>query len=604
MKKQLLLFATCVALLSGCKDNDENGRPDSPATQPAITAFVFEAARNPQTLIMDIKCAIDGNEISGLIPYATDLDKLVPSFKGRFAQISVNHTVQQSGVSENDFTKEVVYTVMDSIGQTVDYKVNISCFEGAESDPAITSFVFEAAKNPLYLLSDVECTIDGTSISGLIPYVTDIDKLVPTFLGRFDRISVGKVSQQSGVTANDFTKEVVYTVTDSKGTSAEYKVNLFNFTGLPVVTVETDQRAAITSKENYVNGTLTISKTADFKAGYEGAMRIRGRGNATFGYPKKPYKIKLDEKSEILGMPSDKEWVLLANYCDKSLLRTSIAFKLSELMSMPWTPRTEFVELFLNGRYEGNYLLGEHVKVSKNRLNADDDGYLIERDGYYQQEPLYFMTDRGNPFTFKHPDTDDITQQQVAYIKDYVNKFEYVLYSQNFMDPEEGYRKYIDVDSWVNWYLVQETLCNKDTNYYFFKKNAQPDTKLGMSPVWDFEWSLGIGWNYTEPARHDVLVQRSLYFDRLMQDPYFAGLVKERWKTLKSEYLPQLYAYINETAQKISVSQRANFTKWNILNTPVSVEVITLGTWENEVQYAKDFLTRRVQWLDSAIPTW
>ena len=267
-------------------------------------------------------------------------------------------------------------------------------------------------------------------------------------------------------------------------------------------------------------------------------------------------------------------------------------------------PRTEFVELFLNGRYEGNYLLGEHVKVSKNRLNADDDGYLIERDGYYQQEPLYFMTDRGNPFTFKHPDTDDITQQQVAYIKDYVNKFEYVLYSQNFMDPEEGYRKYIDVDSWVNWYLVQETLCNKDTNYYFFKKNAQPDTKLGMSPVWDFEWSLGIGWNYTEPARHDVLVQRSLYFDRLMQDPYFAGLVKERWKTLKSEFLPQLYAYINETAQKISVSQRANFTKWNILNTPVSVEVITLGTWENEVQYAKDFLTRRVQWLDSAIPIW
>lgn len=182
MKKQLLLFAACVALLSGCKDNDENGRPDPPATQPAITAFVFEAARNPQTLIMDIKCAIDGNEISGLIPYATDLDKLVPSFKGRFAQISVNHTVQQSGVSENDFTKEVVYTVMDSIGQTVDYKVNISCFEGAESGPAITSFVFEAAKNPLYLLSDVECTIDGTSISGLIPYVTDIDKLVPTFL--------------------------------------------------------------------------------------------------------------------------------------------------------------------------------------------------------------------------------------------------------------------------------------------------------------------------------------------------------------------------------------------------------------------------------------
>ena len=171
-------------------------------------------------------------------------------------------------------------------------------------------------------------------------------------------------------------------------------------------------------------------------------------------------------------------------------------------------------------------------------------------------------------------------------------------------DPEEGYRKYIDVDSWVNWYLVQETLCNKDTNYYFFKKRTRSRTpnsacrRSGTSVVARHRLEL----HRTGPPRRPGTT--FALFRPADADPYFAGLVKERWKTLKSEYLPQLYAYINETAQKISVSQRANFTKWNILNTPVSVEVITLGTWENEVQYAKDFLTRRVQWLDSAIPIW
>lgn len=471
--------------------------------------------------------------------------------------------------------------------------------------PEITAFIFEAAKNPLYLLSDVECTIDGKVISGLIPYITGIDMLIPTITGRFDSISVKNVSQRPGVTANNFTEEVVYTVSNGDGMSVDYNVSLFNFTGLPIVTVNTEKHAPITSKINYVNGTLTISKTVEFKSGYEGSMRIRGRGNATFNdYPKKPYKIHLDIKSEILGMPRDKEWVLLANYTDKSLLRSSIGFKLSELMSMPWTPRSEFVELFLNERYEGNYLLCEHVKVSKDRIDIDQDGYIIEQDNYYLLEPLHFTTDRRSPYSVKYPDPDVITQSQFDHIKAYVNQFEHTLYSPDFMDPENGYRKYIDVDNWVDWYLTQETLCNKDPNYFFFKKNSLPDSKLGMAPIWDLEWSLGVGWNFTAPARPDTLVQRGVYFGRLMQDPYFAGLVKERWKTLKRDCLPQLYDYINETAQKISISQKANFIKWDILNTPINAGVITLGTWENEVQYTKDFLTRRVQWLDSVIPTW
>ena len=473
------------------------------------------------------------------------------------------------------------------------------------AEPGLTRFVFEVSKNAKHLISDLECTISGNEITGFVTYMTDISELVPTFEGEFYDIKVGPKAQQSGVTANDFTREVVYRVTNSKGKWKDYKVKVYSFTGLPVVTIETDGRAEITSKEDYVNGTMTISKTADYDEGFEGSIRIRGRGNATFlSYPKKPYKVKLDSKAEILGMPADKDWVLLANYTDKTLLRVAIAFKVSEMLEMPWTPKMHFVELFLNGRYQGSYQLGEHVKVAGHRLDVDDDGYMIERDNYYNLEPVYFTTEvTGQHFTFKYPDTDDLTSEQLTFINEYMNGFERALYSEDFRDPVKGYRRYIDPETFAKWYLINEVLCNKDTNPYFFLKNTQSGTRMGMSPVWDFEWSLGIGWNYTAPARHDELVQRAMYFDRLIQDPYFADLLRKHWGTLKGK-LPELYDYINETAQKISLSQRENFKKWNVINTPVAVEVITLGTWENEVQYAKDFLTRRTEWFDEAIKTW
>lgn len=467
----------------------------------------------------------------------------------------------------------------------------------------LKSFVFEASKNPQYLIDDVECTIKGNEVSGLVPYTAAIDKLIPTFSGEFVSATVGGKAQQSGVTQNDFSSPVVYTLTGEDGKTAEYKVTFFNFTGLPIVSVWTTNRQEITSKEDYVEGTVSISKTADFDTGYEGPMKIRGRGNATwFSYPKKAYRIKLNEKSEMLGMPADKDWVLLANYCDKSLIRLSVAFKLSEMMGLPWTPRTEFVEFFLNGNYNGTYLFGEHVKVAKNRLNVTDDGYLIERDNYYEQEPFYFTTGQGHHYTFKHPDITGTSDPNLTFIAQYMNDFEQALYSSDFADPNTGYRKYVDVQSIIDWYLIQVVLSNKDTNLYFFKNDKQPASKLGMAPVWDFEWSLGIGWNTAGPADPAQPVQAGFYFDRMREDPYFRNLLVQRWNKMKQDYLPKLYDYINEMARRISVAQKVNFQKWNILHTPVSVEVITPGTWENEVTYVKDFLSRRIQFLETAIP--
>lgn len=200
-------------------------------------------------------------------------------------------------------------------------------------------------------------------------------------------------------------------------------------TGLPVVYIDTQDQAPVVSKDDYVNGSMVIKEKGEIAS--ENTMRIKGRGNATWTYPKKPYKIKLDKKAPILGMEEAKDWVLLANYCDKTLLRTGIAFKLSRLMNFPWTPDDRFVELVLNGEYMGNYQLVEPIEQGTNRVNIPDDGYLFERDGYYNQEPNYFVSSsRKYGFSFKNPDPEeDLTTQQWEYIKNYMDEFESILQS-------------------------------------------------------------------------------------------------------------------------------------------------------------------------------
>jgi hypothetical protein len=372
-------------------------------------------------------------------------------------------------------------------------------------------------------------------------------------------------------------------------------------TGLPVVYIETDNLQVIDSKENYVNATMVIK--ADGKVLHENRLRIRGRGNATWiVYPKKPYKLKLDVKDDLLGMGEDKDWVLLANYCDKSLMRTSVAFKLSELLGFPWTPKDRFVEVVLNGEYLGNYQLVEGIKQDALRVNIPKDGYLIERDGYYLQEPVWFVTPRGYGYSFKHPDPEDLSPSQLDYIREYMTEFETLLASGEFRDPQNGYAKYIDTESFVRWFLFQQILANMDTNVYL-SKDDRSDSRLRMGPVWDFEWSLGIGWyegGRPRPANYFVWESDAFYYDRLLQDPAFTAKVKERWQGL--HVTQDILQHIDNTQKLLEKSQQLNFRRWDILNERVSVGGIPLGSYEEEVACDRQFFINHIAWLETAIP--
>ena len=372
-------------------------------------------------------------------------------------------------------------------------------------------------------------------------------------------------------------------------------------TGLPVVYIETDGGQTIASKETYIHAKMTIVHANHT---YYNTIRIRGRGNATWrDYPKKPYKLKLDSKGDLLDMGKDKDWVLLANYCDKTLMRTSIAFKLSELLGFPWTPKAKFVELVLNGEYMGNYQLVESIKQDEKRVNIPETGFIIERDGYYLQEPKWFTTPRGYGYSFKNPDMDDLTETQYDYIRNHVNEFETVLDSESFKDPEHGYSKYINIESFARWFLLQQMIANIDTNPYMIKEDMTDHSKLSMGPVWDFEWSLGIGWyDGSRPRPPEYFVcYTDFYFHKLLQDAVFAAKVKQMWETCHSSITSDILQHIVDVQNEIMQSQELNFKRWDILNTRVSVGGIPLGSFEKEVECDRQFFINHMNWLGSVI---
>ncbi|MDR2042284.1 MAG: CotH kinase family protein [Tannerella sp.] len=464
------------------------------------------------------------------------------------------------------------------------------------------SFAFRASDNPVSLLHDVACEISDSVIHALVPHMMADKLLTPVFTFEGRSVQVENKEQESGVTRVDFTSPVVYTVRDASGKTKKYTVKVYEFNGLPIVHIDTEKQP-INSTEDYVNGTLTVTNTLNGNDCTK-TMRIRGRGNSTWTYfPKKPYRIKLDEKSEMFGMPSDKDWVLLANYSDKSLLRTAASFELSRLVGLPWTPRMQYVDVFLNGNYEGSYLFGEHVKAASNRVQVDDGGILGELDpNFYAQEPFYtFSAVQKQAYTFKEP--DPATEENTAYFMELINKFEAAIKRRDF-STETGYRNFIDVESFAQWYIISQTLTSIDPNFYFYVEN-NTNAVLRRALIWDLDCTFGYVYPHWQSAAlisPEYKVGYS-YYGEMLEDPYFRQVVKKYWTKIKAD-LPQLNRYINETAQSIRLSALANYERWDDTFAGTVIKEPILQQWEDEVQDIKLFLSRRTVWMDTVIASY
>lgn len=462
----------------------------------------------------------------------------------------------------------------------------------------ITEFSFLNKTNPNSVINDITATIEGNVIKVSSPYISSANNLVATFTSNGYAVLVNGVEQKSGITNNDFTKPVTYRVINKDGEATEYTVTV-EYSGLPIVEINTPNSVAITSKDVWTENSSMKIINPDGSTSYEGTTSVRGRGNSTWGYPKKPYAIKLDKKASILGMPKHKRWVLLANWMDRTLMRNCLAFKLGTCTQMDYTPRGQHVEVVLNGNHLGNYFLCEQIKVDENRVNIHEieegetdvtGGFLIELDTYYDEVNKFKSSIKNFPYMFKEPDEDVLTADMLNYMENYVNTMEDYLY-KSF--DERKWNDYIDINTFIDYWFAVELTSNSEPYHpksvYMHKDNGG---KLCMGPMWDYDWE-----TFVPKKANTFILKNYIYYPALFNDTEFIAKVKERWAVAKVNF-DGVADYIDETADKIRNSDKMNIAKWPISSRVNGDETMT---FDESISRLKKSFTDKLNWLDQQI---
>jgi hypothetical protein len=403
-------------------------------------------------------------------------------------------------------------------------------------------------------------------------------------------------------------------------------------TDLPQLAIATKDGAPIESKEVYVDATYVLTNPAAAVPTVALNGRIRGRGQSTWGQPKNPYKVQFTNDAayaqigDVLGMKKQRNWALLADYFDRSLMRNKLALSLgmSSVFNdgLKWTPSGQHVEVWLNGDYVGVYLLTEDIRIDPARLalrkmsdkpsaNEVDGGYLVEVDqrlDCYKGEDvdMQLVTPRQVPFCIDTPDEETITPDQLAWIKAYLVDVERDLYASNRIDR-------IDATSFVDWYLVQELFRNNDAIFLssdWMWKDAQSaanprDRRLNMGPLWDFDRSAG-NVNYNDNWMTEGCWVNKPYlpnwFSRLFDNPDFLALTISRWQQKR----PALEAYlgfsIDTFARRLVVGAQRNFRRWPIFDVWLT-NYYVFASHDEEVAFVRRFLSERMAWMDKAFAT-
>ena len=340
-------------------------------------------------------------------------------------------------------------------------------------------------------------------------------------------------------------------------------------TGLPVVYLDTDGGRSFYPGNIELPAVLKIRGTEKYAGLRPLSCTVEGHGNISRLWDKKPCRLTLRDSVPMLGMPPGKHWLLLANFADRTLMRNMVAMKVASLTSLCWTPRCVPVELVLNGSHQGTYLLIEKVEVDEHRLNLQGDGsFLLELDFHYDNERQWMdphglsRNKLGIPFAIAYPAPRDLSAGEEARIKQYITDLADLLYSDSFADPEEGYAKWLDEDSFADYWIVYEVLGNHELanpGSIYFHRNA--DGRLEAGPCWDFDICLR-GYITTAQEWTGLLNRDAIWYSRLFRDPAFVQKVRLRYQ----ELLPQLQGvadYIDECGKLLEASAGLNFAMWD-----------------------------------------
>ncbi len=406
----------------------------------------------------------------------------------------------------------------------------------------------------------------------------------------------------------------------------------FNESNLPILIIDTfgeeipdDPR--IPAHLGIIDNSSGLNHINDQFTDYDGAITIELRGNSSQGQPKKPYRFETvdalgdNNNVSLLGMPEENDWVLYAPWSDKTLIRNVLTYQLSNEMGW-YASRTRHCELYLNGDYKGIYVLMEKIKRDQNRVNISkldpdevdgDDltgGYILKFDWIWTGDNLgWFESDEGSLYNYHYPKPDEISSEQVDYIQQYINNFENMMMSNNYNEPQ-GYPLWINIDSFVDYIMLQELSKNVDAyrlSTYIYKDKHDMDHRLYAGPIWDINHGFGnCDYGYTWLTNNWLLGYQAtddpiaFWWHKLWNDDGFEDAFSQRYTELRSSTLSlnHIYSIIDSVANYLGPAIDRNFTRWPTLGTYVWPNYYVFDTYAEEIEYLKSWTAERLQWMD------
>lgn len=437
----------------------------------------------------------------------------------------------------------------------------------------------------------------------------------------------------------------------------------FTSSNLPILVIDTHGQAIlddpkITADLGIIdNGPGQRNNMSDAFNGYVGKIGIELRGSTSQNFPKKPYGLELRDdsgegvSSSLLGMPAEEDWALVATYNDKSLMRDALAYKLGRDLGR-YAARTRFCELVMKkdvviegvpakeNVYMGIYMLTEKIKRDKNRVDiskldpeeiSGDDltgGYILKIDKYTGDSGNGFSSQIAPPnrngnqsvsFQYEYPEYDEIVSEQRQYIQTFIRNFETTLNGSTYQDETNGYAKYIDVNSFVDFLIINELSKNVDgyrLSTFMYKDKDSKGGKMVMGPVWDFNLAFGnadycqgapvSGWmyNFNSVCSDDGFLV-PFWWKRLLMDPNFRERLALRWEELRAGVFSTsaIHSYIDSVANVLDdEAVGRNFAKWPVLGVKIWPNFYVGDTYQQEVDWLKDWVRQRTSWLDANMP--
>lgn len=366
----------------------------------------------------------------------------------------------------------------------------------------------------------------------------------------------------------------------------------YPYAGIPRIVIETDDFTQIRNRENKIPSKLQVYGKDSPESEVLG-LTVKGRGHSSFTMAKYSLKLKFDEKQSLFGMPADREWDLISNQRDKSMLRNYITYQLAHILQDDYSPRCQFVELYLNRRYMGVYLLAEHVKVAKHRVNIPktDSSFLFEKTREADDDDVLFQSYLGCIFNIKYP--KDPKEETIGLLEAHVNDFE-----KRIEGDSATLSEWIDVEDFVRYYWIQEFSKNIDGAFgrsIFITWHT--DDVFRMGPVWDFDLAYGLG-NGRMMSPCDWYVRKQGWYKHLFKNAAFKDQVRKYW-IANRERFEDLKDSISGPSALLAKVSKNEYKRWPTIKVDDQWPFVdSYKNYGEAVDTLRTWIDQRVQWID------